>query len=440
MDTIYIKMLTLMLLILFIIICCLLNCSLNTDTYQDTYQEIDHDTYHETDQDIEHLINVSMSTKEIPTWSQTKCSYRLNETMHHSLNKNASLITNHSESDLVVPCGYDYIDKEINAIPQNNESDPRRVFIIQGADEITAKNYLWKNIIDYYGIDRAKKLAPNTYLLTEPQRSDEIKRLEKEHLPGKKYILKKNIQRQTGLKITNQISEIKKNVGYVVAQELLQDSYLVNNRKINLRVYVVVLCHKNSTDVYVFNDGFMYYTQKEFIRDSQNIEPVNHITTGYVDRDVYVKNPLTHTDFKNYLDSKSGIKYHPDSSYARNLNPTESMLRQQGIHLSEYVFNNIYDLIKHIFIALKKHICKKKDNFNNNVHIYNDYSVQIFGADVAINDKLDAQIIEINKGPDLSPKDQRDGTVKMKLMNDVLEIIGMKTKTNDNGLILVLES
>lgn len=406
--------------------------------------------YYCLDDDIEHLIDIpqynniseSSNQKTKPKWSQTKCSYQLNETMNDVLKKNAHFTTDHNDADLVLPCGYDYIDKEISSIPLRQKSNnPRRVFIIQGADEITAKNYLWKNIVDYHGVEFAKKISPNTYLLTNQHKQDEIKRFETDHIPGKKYILKKNIQRQTGLKITNDIDEIKKNdERYVVVQELLEDSYLVNNRKINLRVYIVVVCHKNNTDVYVFDDGFMYYTQKEFIRDPNNLDPMNHITTGYVDRDVYTKNPLTHTDFKKYLDSTPGTKYHKDSPTVRELNIYESFLREQGLSISKFVFDDIKKLIKNVFLSLKGHICQKTDFFNKKVHIYDDYSIQIFGADVAINEKLQAQIIEINKGPDLSPKDERDGTIKKKLMNDVLEIIGLKNKTNNNGLMLVLES
>ena len=45
-----------------------------------------------------------------------------------------------------------------------------------------------------------------------------------------------NIQRQEGLELTDDLTKIKANDGkYVVVQELLLDSYLVNNRKINER-------------------------------------------------------------------------------------------------------------------------------------------------------------------------------------------------------------
>ena len=197
---------------------------------------------------------------------------------------------------------------------------------------------------------------------------------------------------------------------------MLEDSYLVSGRKINLRVYIVVVCHKEATDVYVFNNGFMYYTKQMFVKGDKN--PDNHITTGYVERDIYHKNPLTHTDFKMYLDMKEGDKYHP-SNNPRTLSDPEKSIRSQGLNLSQVIFDRINKLIMDIFIAFKGKICKKVDNRHEPVPIYKDYSVQIFGADVAINDQLQPQIIEINKGPDLSSKDERDGYVKKKLVSDV---------------------
>jgi len=110
--------------------------------------------------------------------------------------------------------------------------------------------------------------------------------------------MKKNIQRQEGLKISNSKHEILdgyKN-GYVLVQELLQDPYLISGRKTNMRFYVLVVCKANNTDCYVHKDGFMYYTKVPFVKNSLDDAP--NITTGYIDRQVYIDNPLTHYDLR----------------------------------------------------------------------------------------------------------------------------------------------
>ena len=232
-----------------------------------------------------------------------------------------------------------------------------------------------------------------------------------------------------GLKITTDLDTlINESNDYAVVQELLQDSYLVNGRKINLRVYVVVACNNGIISVYMYNNGFMYYTKKLFVKNDISID--NNITTGYVERDVYTKNPLTHDDFKKYLDLNNNEKYH-SSNNEKILSELELSIKQQGISISQLVFSRIEQLLRDVFISFKGHIC-------NSTKISNDYSIQIFGADVAINEQLQPQIIEINKGPDLSPKDERDGIVKQKLVSNVFEIINLIPMTQDNGLNKIL--
>lgn len=391
----------------------------------------------------EHMVNVPRIDTDKPKWARTdSCKYYMNDTTYKVLDDVSASKTGSAEkADLVFPCGYNNINNEIKSLPNVYNKDkvkgPKRVFIIEGADEITAKNFLWKNLHNHHGIDRAKYMSPNTYLLTGKQKATDLERMEREHYPGRIYIMKKNIQRQKGLNITSDLQHIKDNSGsYVLAQELLQDPYLVNKRKINLRVYIVVVCHKDETDVYMFNNGFMYYTKQDFVKGDPSHD--NNVTTGYVERDIYTKNPLTHTDFKKYLDLNEGDKYHETSS-PRKLYLLEQGIRNQGFKISDIIFKRIENLMTDVFITFKGHICRKTDDYNKPVPIYTDYSVQIFGADVAINDQLQPQIIEINKGPDLSPKDDRDGTVKKQLVNDVMEVIGIVPKKSSNGLIRILE-
>jgi hypothetical protein len=364
-------------------------------------------------------------------WTRPKtCKYMMPSNITNSLNAlNIKHTNDYKKADIIFPCGYNDINTEINGLPNvynaKDYTNPKNVFIIDGADEFSAKNNLWTHILNYYGYEKAKELSPNTFILNN---KDDLIRLEKEHNINNIYIMKKNIQRQEGLLITRDIELIKKSQEYAVAQILLQNPYLINGLKINLRVYILVTCHKDTTNIYVFNNGFMYYTKQPFVKNS--METDNNITTGYVERKVYTENPLTHEDFKYYLDLTEGEHYHKNN--IRSLNNAERQIKQDGFLLSQVVFNNIMILIRDVFMSFKGKICKSTSQ------IYKDNSYQIFGADVAISDKLQAQIIEINKGPDLDAKDERDKMVKTKLTNDMFELIGLREISNDNGFINVL--
>jgi hypothetical protein len=247
--------------------------------------------------------------------------------------------------------------------------------------------------------------------------------------------MKKNIQRQEGLKIVDNIDDVIKNDGdYVLAQELLMNTYLVNERKINLRVYIAVISKKDNINVFMFNDGFIYYSKNNF--DSNDLSNENNITTGYVERDVYEINPLTHSNFKQYLDMMEGEKYHIKSK-EREYNDVEKNIVFDDKKISDVVFKNIENMMKDVFISMKGKICKEYHH-NKKVNIYNDISMQLFGADVGIDKNLNPVLIEINKGPDLSPKDERDGSIKKKLMYNLFEIVGLKELSKDNGFKKIL--
>ena len=65
-------------------------------------------------------------------------------------------------------------------------------------------------------------------------------------------------------------------------------------------------------------------------------------------------------------------------------------------------------------------------------------SFQLYGADIAIDNELKPLLMEINKGPDLSAKDERDKTLKLKLCYDMLNSVNL-LPDNNNEFITVFE-
>jgi len=305
---------------------------------------------------------------------------------------------NISDWDIYLPCNYNNAKYEISKIPIRKNS---KYFIIDNLDQISSKNKLSINIKNYYNNGKINKLIPKTFILNN---KSDINELKKNHNPTKIYILKKNKQRQTGLKIEKDIKTIIENKdNYIIAQELLRNSILINGRKINLRVYFLVVCKQNIKTLYVYNNGFMYYSKELY--DDNSLSPDVHITTGYIDREIYKKNPLTLFDFKKYMDKT---------------------------YKNHNIFNKINLLLKNIFLSFRMKICRPCSK------LYPVTSYQLFGADIHITNSLDPILIEINKGPDLIPKDKIDREVKIKLANDIHEIIGIIKYNNNNGFTKII--
>ena len=239
------------------------------------------------------------------------------------------------EAGLIVPCTYEATEKEIidlqnKNIISNKFGDNVRVFMLNNTDFMVSKWHLWEFLSNKYGEEFAGTLVSKSWNLT----NDEMyKKFVDSYDKNKLYITKNNQQRQEGLEIIDDINKIDRKK-YVLIQELLQNPYLINERKINLRIYCVVIRDKNNVKCYSYNDGFMYYTPEPFIKGSNDFK--RNITTGYIDRKVYEVNPLTHNDFKKYLDSD------------RPLTEIEKYITNTNVKLSSYVFNKINDLLRNV--------------------------------------------------------------------------------------------
>lgn len=348
----------------------------------------------------ERMINIKPLNGPVK-WSKDKsCNSSLGKVVNDTLNSNNIKETNNNDYAVYFPCSYNFINHEIQKIKPTNPE--QRFFIINNADQISSKNGIWKNLVSLYNREGAQKLMPSTYVLHDPQ---DRQLFQREFSSNKLYILKKNIQRQLGLKITRDYNDIVNahNEGFVIVQELLQDPYLINGRKINMRFYLLIICQGGQVASYVHRNGFMYYTKEPFVKNS--LKDTHNVTTGYIDRTVYETNPLTQEDFRKYLDNHN-----------RKLYPEETDLLQNNLQISTEVFNRIYSLLLKVTLAVKNKICLDA-NLKDNI------TFQLFGADVSLSDTLVPHLMEINKGPDLATKDEKDSNIKHQVVNDVFKVI-----------------
>ncbi len=353
------------------------------------------------------------------------CKYIKNDSFYNALkelgfesvdNINTTLL----DACLIVPCSYETTEKEVvdleaKGIKYNTFKDGVRIFMLNNTDQMVSKLALWQNLSNRYGENVASTMVPYTWDLTNEAG---INKFKKDYDKTKLYITKNNLQRQEGIKIHDNLNSILDVENKLIVQELLQNPYLIKGRKINLRVYVLVIRDTNNNfKVLVYTDGFMYYTPELFEPNSSDIK--KNITTGYIDREVYEQNPLTHQDFREYLDSN------------RNLTPIEKYIKntKSNVKLSEHVFSQIYHLLAYIFETYNDILGTKT----------NGVSFQLYGVDVAIDDQLRPQVMEINKGPDLGAKDDRDKKLKLNLCKDMLKSVDLVDNDSSNKFINVLE-
>lgn len=272
------------------------------------------------------------------------------------------------------------------------------IYNIVSIDYISSKSKLYEMMKKNSKYDDLEKIFPSSYILENKSDVDRLHEYMKNK--DKPVIFKKNIQQQKGCDIVRDIKDIN-HEDYVIAQELLRDPYLIDGRKINIRVYLLLSVDRyNKLNVYMYNDGFIYYTSYKYLANNDSREC--NITTGYIDRSVYEKNPLTIKDFNELIG-----------------------------HEKARVFNrNVSTCFKTLFTTIKTEILPIEKILPMNKFV-------IMGADIAVDKDLRVKIMEINKGPDLRYKDKRDGNVKYNLLKNTFAKMRIINTEHENFITIV---
>ena len=332
---------------------------------------------------------------------KSNCSY-LPRAITNALKKRNINKVYDSSWDYYLPCGYTRCENDVRGF--KNEKTGKKIFMIDGCDWIASKAGLWLLLKKEFD-KNAFYIMPETFILND---NKDIKRFKKFYKKKKeenkdcKFILKDFRQRQEGLKLANNLKDIINSVddGYKIVQDFLENPFIISDRKINFRYYVLISCYQGQIKAWVYKDGFVYYTPKFFIKNSMDFKRT--ITTGYIDRKVYQENPLTVEDFRKYLGPEKAEEWDKE------------------------VINKLSLTVR----ALSKAICSEKK-------LQHHHKFQLFGADIAPDENLKATLMEINKGPDIGFKDDRDGNLKKDMVHDIFAVIDPVEEDEKHGYIRI---
>ena len=339
-----------------------------------------------------------------------RCDKPVSEIEGNTLGKFEKAQDEHSWH-LFIPCGYTHVEKELQ---DNNHIFSTKkdgwVLGIEGADNFAAKDRVWNMLLKRYGRLRATIYMPETWVTHDPEQMEDFKNKANKKTDLNKnalYIMKKNIQQQQGLHLFTDPAEADGafGQGYVVIQRVLTDPYIINGRKINLRLYVLLVCNSLGKKMYVYDDGFIYYSKALYksgtIRDEV-------ITTGYISREIYRDNPLTTKDFYKFVYTKEG-----------------PAAVERFIQARDYILKGFME-------AAKDDFCTGKSDVT---------FAQSFGIDLQPNSDLsDVKILEWNKGQSLEIMDMRDGELKQKMIDDIYRTLGIVSDGVKSGYHLLWTS
>ena len=136
------------------------------------------------------------------------------------------------------PSMNEYYIHKLRECPEKVNPNVKFFMAIPYGDNLVSKNNLWNMV---RGCSLSKDLLPKTYLLDNFY--DNIK-FNKNHEDDKIYILKKNTHRKEGIELFrgSKLAVLREyeEGQYKLVQEFIQNPYLVNNRIMVVRLYLVI--------------------------------------------------------------------------------------------------------------------------------------------------------------------------------------------------------
>jgi len=309
---------------------------------------------------------------------------------------------NLNNTNLYIPSSYTYCENEFKNIYTNNFY----IYIIHGCDYLSSKNMLYNILYNNLNKKLLNKIVPETWIVNKKEHIDLFKRnFNKQNI----YILKKNIQQKKGIYLSNNFEDILKNMNnYNIIQKYINNTFLINKRRITLRIYLLIVYEKNNLNFYIHKTGKCLYTTKNYNKFTKkkilDSDYSSFITSSpnNLDLDIYNKNPHTLKELKEYL-TKNNYNY-------------------------DLLYKNIIKNIKII------KTCYYNILYNKN-KICNNTCFQLFGMDYIFNNNLDTFLLEINKGPNMVPVSKKDFKLKYNIIEDVFDKVKFIKKNKQNLFI-----
>jgi len=327
-----------------------------------------------------------------------KCNDKHNPPLDNILykenyNRQINLSQSGVKPDLYLPCGYGNAELELYKIPHKQVANTA-IFAIQGCDVLAGKDTLWQQLEKTYSREGAKTIMPETYLTNSLTDMDLFQRT---YHPENIYILKKNIQRKKGIIILNNLinilATIKRDPRYIIIQHYISNPFLINQRKLNIRLYIAIICKPNmAPGAYLYPEGKCIYTNQDYnLNDITNLE--SHLTSLNLDVGVYSSLPYNLKQLEKYIGN------------------------------SEYntIWNKIVKKLGMVIRAVKPAICQD---------IKGQMNFQLFGVDVMLDQQMEPWILEFNKGPDMTYKTPMDKEIKQSLYEDLFCLVELYPLTD----------
>lgn len=289
-----------------------------------------------------------------------------------------------------------------------------------GISVLSHKNRLAKNLmLMQKHHPEAYNFFPLTYLL--PNDLHELKKQFRRtenvpHWQPPTFIVKPCHDCQgRGIYLINQFADLQEPEQSLVAQTYIDDPFLVDGLKFDLRLYVL-LYGVNPLRIYLFDDGLARFATTPYKSAKQS-----DISDLYMHLTNYSINKNSSNYVKNEKEDGSAQTNRP--CHKRSLKEIYRILQQKGFETAG-LKKDINDLVVKTIITGQNYLAHvfrscHADDFENQM------CFQILGFDVMIDSKLKPWLIEINQSPSFATDSAFDSSIKKRLLEDTFALLNL---------------
>ncbi|XP_055077330.1 probable tubulin polyglutamylase TTLL9 [Periophthalmus magnuspinnatus] len=182
-----------------------------------------------------------------------------------------------------------------------------------------------------------------------------------------------------------------------VAQRYIENPYLINGRKFDLRVYVLVTSYV-PLKAWLYRDGFARFSNTRFSLSSID-DKYMHLTNVAVQK--------TAPDY----DPEKGCKWQVQQL-------RRYLTAKHGREKIETLFKDIDNIFVRSLQSVQKVIINDKHCF------------ELYGYDILLDENLKPWLIEVNASPSLTASSKEDYEMKCRLLEDTLNVVDMEGRLN----------
>ena len=216
------------------------------------------------------------------------------------------------------------------------------------------------------------------------------------------------------------------NIQYLISK-YLDKPHLLNNKKYDLRIYVIVLSF-TPLKIYLYYNGLVRFATEDYIKDNYDNIFI-HLTNYSINKQNpnYKSNIKDNKEIAEMEEIEEDYEQCDDSS-KWSLVEYRNYFKKEGKEKDlEKIWKQIEDIvIKTMINVTEVNSRDLSGNKNNNVF-------ELYGFDILVDEKFKVWLLEVNVNPSLHCNSPLDLSIKTELIVDLFNLIGIVPFNHNNN-------